>query len=358
MQPVAQSASTSMVRPEVPTSMDRYTIRAPTPPHIARADAAWYDRARVAGPKEAEDATAIMPVRPVRDPTPQAEVTRTISPDQRFDIHASGPSKTHAAPRPALDFSQIKNIDRFELIRELARGGMGQVFLARDTKLGRKVAIKFLLHDDPNFAQRFLIEARATARCTHENIVSIYEVGEHEGLPYMVLEYLEGKTLSQVLEGKPGLKQFAEIMLSVSRALERAHEHGIVHRDLKPSNIFVTDRGQVKVLDFGVARVFDSAADPLEKISEAMKNPRIEANSESTYVTFTGGGTMVGTLPYMSPEQWGADAVDHQSDLWAVGIMFWRALTGVHPAGTMNADKLKARLCELDTPLPDRKSVV
>jgi hypothetical protein len=234
---------------------------------------------------------------------------------------------------------------------------MGQVFLARDTKLGRKVAIKFLLHDDPNFAQRFLIEARATARCTHENIVAIYEVGEFEGLPYMVLEYLEGKTLSQVLETKPSPKQFAELMLSVFRALERAHEHGIVHRDLKPSNIFVTDRGQVKVLDFGVARIFDPAGDDAERAAaNAGKDRRWDSHTpegdRNTYVTFSGGGTMVGTLPYMSPEQWGADTVDHQSDLWACGIMFWRALTGVHPAGTMNADKLRVRLTDLDTPLP------
>jgi hypothetical protein len=291
--------------------------------------------------------TAILP-SDQQFPAAPAAAPAAAAPSKDRSTHGG---KTKKAREP-ITIGENTQIDRFGLIREIARGGMGQVFLARDTKLGRKVAIKFLLHDDPNFAQRFLIEARATARCMHENIVSIYEVGEHMGLPYMVLEYLEGKTLSQVLEGKPGLKQFAEIILSVARALERAHEHGIVHRDLKPSNIFVTDRGQVKVLDFGVARVFDAAADPLEKISEAMKNPRIEANSESTYVTFTGGGTMVGTLPYMSPEQWGADAVDHQSDLWALGIMFWRALTGVHPAGTMNADKLKARLCDLDTPLP------
>src|SRR5439155_14224918 len=111
----------------------------------------------------------------------------------------------------------------------------------------------------PDFLQRFLVEARATARCTHENIVTIYEVGEHDGLPYMVLEYLEGKTLSDVLDAQPSLQHFTELMVPVVRALERAHEHGIVHRDLKPSNIFVTDRGQVKVLDFGVARMIDRA---------------------------------------------------------------------------------------------------
>jgi hypothetical protein len=107
----------------------------------------------------------------------------------------------------------------------------------------------------------------------------------------------------------------------------------------------------VKVLDFGVARVFDQGADAMEQVQTAVKNPRAETG-ENTYVTFSGGGTLVGTLPYMSPEQWGADAIDHQSDLWAIGIMFWRALTGVHPAGTMNSDKLRARLNDLDTPLP------
>jgi len=253
--------------------------------------------------------------------------------------------------RQPLDFSETQQIGRFGLIREIARGGMGQVFLARDTKLGRKVAIKFLLHDDPNFVQRFLIEARATARCTHENIVTIFEVGEHDGLPYMVLEYLEGKTLTQLLETRPTARQFAELMVPVARALERAHEHGIVHRDLKPSNIFVTDRGHVKVLDFGVARVFDAPVDPLEQMATRSQS-QSEHVSETTYVTFSGNGSLVGTLPYMSPEQWGSDTVDTQSDIWAVGIMFWRALTGVHPAGTMNAEKLKEKLCDLDTSLP------
>jgi eukaryotic-like serine/threonine-protein kinase len=250
----------------------------------------------------------------------------------------------------ALDFSKNKQIGRFELIREIARGGMGQVFLGRDTKLGRKVAVKFLLRDDPHFVQRFLVEARATARCAHENIVTIYEVGEHEGLPYMVLEFLEGKTLSDVLETKPGLRQFVELMVPVARALERAHEHGIVHRDLKPSNIFVTDRGQVKVLDFGVARLVDRASTDIVRATAAMEAVNLdEMNSSST---FTGSNSLVGTLPYMSPEQWGAAEVDHLSDIWAFGIMFWRVLTGVHPAGTMHPEKLRERLCDLGSPLP------
>jgi len=257
--------------------------------------------------------------------------------------------------RQPLELAGAQQIGRFGLIREIARGGMGQVFLARDTKLGRKVAIKFLLHDDPSFVSRFVIEARATARCTHENIVTIFEVGEHAGLPFMVLEYLEGKTLSQLLEQRIGVRAFVELMVPVARALERAHEHGIVHRDLKPSNIFVTDRGHVKVLDFGVAKCFETPkASELERIAAPVADTR-EMDvvvPEATYVTFSGAGSLVGTLPYMSPEQWGADAVDHLSDIWAVGVMFWRALCGVHPAGTMTPDKLRARLTDLETPLP------
>jgi hypothetical protein len=324
-----------------------------------------YDRSRVAGPKELEEpalvgedatsapATAIMPVGPRNKPV--TDPTAVLPSGQSFEVHAASTPRsaksghTRADGRPPLDFTKHRNIDRFELIRELARGGMGQVFLARDTKLGRKVAIKFLLHDDPDFVQRFLVEARATARCTHENIVTIYEVGEHEGLPYMVLEYLEGRTLSDVLDAQPSLMQFTELMVPVVRALERAHEHGIVHRDLKPSNIFVTDRGQVKVLDFGVARMMDRAAG-IESDGVPARALRL-ANADSS-VTFTGNDSLVGTLPYMSPEQWGADVVDHQSDIWAVGIMFWRALTNVHPAGSTAPDKLKARLCDLATPLP------
>ena len=306
--------------------------------------------------------TAAMPIsrksaEKTPTPPPAAESTSVLPKELAFDILDRGPSHTatgkQAPPRKLLDFSKNKNIDRFELIREIARGGMGQVFLARDTKLGRKVAIKFLLHDDPDFVQRFLVEARATARCTHENIVTIYEVGEFQGLPYMVLEYLEGKTLSDVLESQPSAKQFAELMVPVVRALERAHEHGIVHRDLKPSNIFVTDRGQVKVLDFGVARMIDRAGVLTEQVAARIETKEVHFDAGSgSNVTFTGSGdSLVGTMPYMSPEQWGADVVDHQSDLWAVGIMFWRALTNVHPAATMAPDRLRARLLDLAIPL-------
>ncbi len=242
------------------------------------------------------------------------------------------------------------NVGQFALIREIARGGMGQVYLARDTKLGRKVAIKFLLEKDPAFVARFQIEARATARCTHENIVTIHDVGEYAGLPFMVLEYLEGNTLSQLIaRDKLSLHALVELIIPVVRALERAHEHGIIHRDLKPSNILVTARGAVKVLDFGVAKCFEAAPDRHDR--DAKIDGEIDFGKAITYITFS-GGYIVGTLPYMSPEQWGADEVDHATDTWAVGIMFWQALTGAHPAGTGAADTLRDRLLDFDTPLP------
>ncbi len=269
------------------------------------------------------------------------EVTAVLAVDN--DVLRRSRRETH----PPIVVAQDQQIGQFGLIREIARGGMGQVFLARDTKLGRKVAIKFLLDGDPNFVQRFLIEARATARCMHENIVTIHDVGEHQGLPFMVLEYLEGKTLSQLLKGKLGARQFTELMLPVARALERAHEHGIVHRDLKPGNILVTDRGLVKVLDFGVAKCFETPAEPVGRMAPLEASLRDE-----TYVTAAGSGWVVGTLPYMSPEQWGAGEVDHQSDLWAMGIMFWQALTGAHPIGSSSPDKLHAQLTDLATPMP------
>jgi hypothetical protein len=248
------------------------------------------------------------------------------------------------APPAHVDLEALRTIGRFELIREIARGGMGRVFLGRDTKLGRRVAIKFLLRDDPVWVQRFLVEARATARCTHENIVTIYEVGEHDGLPYMVLEYLEGRTLSDVIEEtRPTARQLAELVVPVLHALERAHEHGIVHRDLKPNNIFVTDRGHVKVLDFGVARLLE----PSEEL--VGRSTRMMGSMEMSVAT---DDSLVGTIPFMSPEQWGAGEVDHTSDLWAIGIMFWRTLVGGHPAGPVVAEVLKAQLLDVDTPLP------
>jgi serine/threonine protein kinase len=225
-------------------------------------------------------------------------------------------------------------IGQYEIIRELGRGGMGAVYAARDTKLGRKVAIKFLSSDNhPELTARFILEARATARCSHENIIVIHEVGEHDCNPFMVLEYLQGVPLTQLLQDGRKLPpaQAVELIVPVVRALTAAHAHNIVHRDLKPDNIFVTDSGTIKVLDFGIAKLAqgddeDSAA--LLRAVAANPSQPTPAGRE-----LTRRGHLMGTLPYMSPEQWGAGNtnVDHQTDLWAVGIILFEMVAGQHP---------------------------
>jgi serine/threonine protein kinase len=236
-------------------------------------------------------------------------------------------------------------IAQYEVIRELGRGGMGRVVLARDIRLGRRVAIKVLTKGSPRLAQRFLSEARTTARLAHENIVVIHEVGEHAGVPYMVLEYLVGTPLSGLVQnGGIPWGRAVELVVPVVRALVHAHEHGIVHRDLKPDNVFLTDAGVVKVLDFGIAKAFAAAADTTPA-------PTSDGSAVQD-LRLTGDGAILGTLPYMSPEQCGMDTVDARTDLWAVGLILYELLTGDHPLAPVTPPKLFRSAALLDQPMP------
>ncbi|MDX2091844.1 MAG: protein kinase [Kofleriaceae bacterium] len=256
----------------------------------------------------------------------------------RHTVDANRPPTAPSASPPAVEPEGIElrsgtKLGQFELIRELGRGGMGQVFLARDVRLARLVALKFLGHASRELTERFLVEARATARCQHENIVVIYEADEWQGKPYMALEYLEGETLSKLLENGPlAASRALELIVPVVRALVRAHEHGIVHCDLKPDNIFVTKEGVVKVLDFGIARALGQAS---VDVASGLKDSGIS-----------------GTMPFMSPEQWGADEVDHRTDLWSVGIILWEMLTKRHPLDPISQQRLIHAASNLDTPMP------
>jgi len=229
---------------------------------------------------------------------------------------------------------------QYELISELGRGGMGVVYAARDTRLGRRVAIKVLRHTERHVVERFLAEARATAACTHENIVVIHEVDEHEGMPYMVLEFLEGRTLRDVIDSEAPLlpRRAIDLMLPIARALVRAHELGIIHRDLKPENVFVTRSGQLKVLDFGIAKALGT--------SEAHRAGVIAGNGNLTQ-----DHGLVGTPAYMSPEQMSAGEADQRTDLWACGIILFELLTATHP---INAESLQELLLNAasDDPMP------
>ncbi|HZS42406.1 MAG TPA: protein kinase [Polyangia bacterium] len=244
-------------------------------------------------------------------------------------------------------------ISQYELIREIGSGGMGTVYLARDLRLGRRVAIKFLQSKDSDTTRRFLLEARATATCSHENIVIIYEVGEYLGNPFMVLEYLQGNPLGKVAKPDQPLPpaRAVELMMPVVRALVCAHEQGIVHRDLKPDNVFVTDSGTVKVLDFGIAKVLQGGgeeATPKAGANEGTLNLKDAAGD------VTRAGAVIGTLKYMSPEQWNIGLpIDHQTDIWACGVMLFQMLAGRHPLPPDSPPVLTALLQQPMTKLRD-----
>jgi serine/threonine protein kinase len=247
-------------------------------------------------------------------------------------IAGTSPLEPTAAPMPVAG----ARIGQYEIIRELGRGGMGAVYAARDTKLGRKVAIKFLnSHHQPELTARFILEARATAQCSHENIIVIHEVGEHDGHPFMVLEYLQGVPLTQLLQDGRRLPpaQAIELIVPVVRALTAAHAHNIVHRDLKPDNIFVTDSGTIKVLDFGIAKLIQGDDEDNANLLRAAVAHTARPAPAAPGRDLTQRGHLMGTLPYMSPEQWGAGnaVVDHQTDLWAVGIILFEMVAGQHP---------------------------
>ncbi|WP_043413573.1 serine/threonine-protein kinase [Archangium violaceum] len=252
-------------------------------------------------------------------------------------------------------------IQHYELIRELGSGGMGTVFLARDTRLGRRVAIKFLHTQDADVTRRFILEARTTARCSHENIVIIYEVGESQAGPFMVLEYLEGQPLMKVM-GKQRLppSRAVELMVPVVRALACAHEQGIVHRDLKPENIVVTNTGAIKVLDFGIAKVLQGDEPNEGLMAQGNGKPHLPSAHElgEDVSNLTRRGAIMGTMAYMAPEQWGIGVpIDHRADIWAVGIMLFRMIAGKHPLDPLRGPQLMVTAM-MDEAMPRLQSVV
>ena len=244
----------------------------------------------------------------------------------------------HAVTSQAGEPAPGDRIGNYEVIRPLGRGGMGQVFLARDLPLGRRVALKFLRGDaDQSLARRFVVEARATARCVHENIVVIHEVSSWNGLPYMVLEYLEGQTLREVMRAAPLTVSHALALLTpVVRALGCAHDAGIIHRDLKPDNIFVTRQGAVKVLDFGIAALLHASDDGGQR--------------DLATLAQVDRGRIFGTGPFMAPEQWERGPVDGRADLFSFGVIAHYALAGHHPAGRLDPAHLESATRDATAP--------
>jgi DNA-binding winged helix-turn-helix (wHTH) protein len=231
-------------------------------------------------------------------------------------VECDRPKEPDTTATPGL---RLAKVSHYRIIRELARGGMGVVYQAEDVNLGRLAAVKFLpdeMAEDQQALERFRREARAASALNHPNICTIYEIGDDAGRPFIAMELLEGEDLSRAISGVPiGIKRLLDIALQTATALNAAHRAAIIHRDIKPANIFLTRSGQVKLLDFGVAK-------------PASGHVRVPRPGRRPVRGLTAPGEQVGTPDYMSPEQARGEEADARSDVYSFGLVLYEMATG------------------------------
>jgi two-component system, LytTR family, response regulator len=224
-------------------------------------------------------------------------------------------------------------VAHYRIVSRLGEGGMGEVYLATDTRLDRSVALKVLptaVAHDPTRMERFDREAKAASALNHPNVAHIYEIGEDDGLHFLVMEFIEGEPLDRRIDGRPlPVDDIGQIGAQIADALDAAHAKGIVHRDIKPANLMITPRGIVKVLDFGLAKVME-------------RQPPMQ--SQMATRTLSAAGELIGTVAYMSPEQALGHPVDHRTDIFSLGVVLYQMATGRSPFEGSSPSETIARI--------------